>query len=251
MPTRVIRRVRALLASGDAGITLMELIIGMVLNMIIGALTVGIFLSVNNSSNNSVDRTVSTSNARNTVQDWTAYFRVADGKTAGVKTNRVEWLTANDVLFYADLYNRTVTNLTATAAPTMIWLRLDTTGTLIEEQFPSTATLNTAPTVCRRLASGVSTPTAPLFTAYDSSGAVMNSVTPGVGLNLGTAPVASAGCKPLPVTVPSQSSRPDLAAQTNLQKVVSVQIDFVIRDTTGKHPLEFTSRAVLPALGGV
>jgi hypothetical protein len=71
------------------------------------------------------------------------------------------------------------------------------------------------------------------------------------GLNLGTAPAASSGCKALPVTVPSQTSRPDANAQANLQKVVSVQIDFVVRDTKGLHPIEFTSQAVLPALGGV
>jgi hypothetical protein len=247
----IIRRARSIAASGDAGITLMELLIGMVLNLIVAALTAGIFISVNNSTTASVDRTVSTDSARTTIQNWTAYLRVADGKTAGVKTNRIEWLAPNDMLFYADLYNRSVDNLSVTSAPTMIWLRLDSTGTLIEEQFTSTAAAGAQPTVCRRLAGTVSTPSAALFGAYDASGAPMNSVIPGAGLDLGTAPTPSAGCRPLPVTVPSQASRPNLNAQTNLQKVVSVQIDFVIRDTKGKHPLEFTSRAVLPALGGV
>jgi hypothetical protein len=252
MPAGVIRRrLAALRAGGDAGITLMELIVAMVLNTIIGAMTAGIFISINNASNTNVDRTVGTASARNTIQDWTAYLRVADGKTAGVKTNRFEWLANNDMLFYADLYNRTVDNLAVTGAPTMIWLRLDSAGKLIEEQFPSTATAGTNPTVCRRLATAVSTPTAPLFTALENSGAVMNALPPTASLDLGAAPTPSAGCQPLPVTVPSQSSRPDLAALTNLQKVVSVQIDFVISDTTGTHPLEFSSRAVLPALGGV
>ena len=62
---------------------------------------------------------------------------------------------------------------------------------------------------------------------------------------------APAGCRTLPVTVPSQSAHPDLNAQANLQNVTSVLIDFVVRDTHGDHPLEFTSQAVLPALGGV
>jgi hypothetical protein len=30
-----------------------------------------------------------------------------------------------------------------------------------------------------------------------------------------------------------------------------VTIDFVVRDTRNQRPLEFTSQAVLPALGGV
>jgi hypothetical protein len=246
MPAGVIRRrARAVSAGGDTGITLMELLVGMLINVIIGTMTVAIFLSINNSSNNSVDRTVSTSTARNTVQDWTAYLRVADGKTAGVKTNRIEWLTANDMLFYADLYNRSVTNLAVTGAPTMIWLRLDSRGVLVEEQFSSTAAAGSAPTVCRRMATGTSASSAPLFTPYDSGRASM------VGQVLGTAPAASAGCQPLPVTVPSQTSRPDPIALANLQKVVSIQLDFVVRDTSGKHPLEFTSLAVLPALGGL
>lgn len=246
MPARVIsRRMRALRAGGDAGITLMELLVAMVINVIIGALTVGIFLSVNDSSNNSVDRAVGTANARNTIQAWTALLRVADGKTAGIGTNRIEWLTSKDMLFYADLKNRTTTNLTVTGPPTMVWLRLDSNNVLIQEQFTSTAAAGTAPSVCLRLAGTVSTPAAPLFTPFDTNGAAMTS------LDLGAAPAASAGCKPLPVTVPSQSTKPDLIAQANLQKVVSVQIDFVVRDTKGQHPIEFTSQAVLPALGGV
>jgi hypothetical protein len=171
---------------------------------------------------------------------------VADGKTAGVKTNRIEWLTPKDMLFYADLYNRSVTNLAVTGAPTMIWLRLDSSGALLEEQFVSTATAGTAPKVCRTLATGVSTPAAALFTAFDSSGAAMASP-----LNLGSAPSAGTGCVPLPVTVPSQSTHPNLNALANLQNVTSVVIDFVVRDTDGEHPIEFTSQAVLPALGGV
>jgi hypothetical protein len=55
----------------------------------------------------------------------------------------------------------------------------------------------------------------------------------------------------LPVTLPSQASKPDLAAQANLQKVVIVQIDFEIWDTARTHSLEFKSQAVLPALGGL
>jgi type II secretory pathway component PulJ len=239
-------RLRALRAGDDAGITLMELLVAMVINVIIGALTVGIFVSVNDSSNNSVDRAVGSANARNTIQDWTALLRVADGKTAGVVANRIEWLTSKDMLFYADLNNRSTTNLTVTGPPTMVWLRLDSKNVLIQEQFPSTATAGTAPTVCLRLAGTVSTPPAtPLFTALDFSS------TPMTGVDLGSAPTPSAGCQPLPVTVPSQSSRPDAIAQSNLQKVVTVRIDFVVRDTKGLHPIEFVSQAVLPALGGV
>lgn len=241
------RRLRRMRRSGDAGITLMELVVAMALSVLVGALTISIFIQVSNSTDNSSDRSFSTATARNTIQDWTAFMRVADGKTAGVKTNRIEWLTSKDMLFYADLYNRSVTNLTVTGAPTMIWLRLDSKGTLIEEQFASTATAGTAPKVCRRMATNVSTVDAntPIFTAFDKSDATMT------GLDLGTAPTPSAGCRALPVTVPSQSNKPDANALANLQNVVSIGIDFYIWDTKHQHPLEFTSQAVLPPLGGV
>lgn len=248
MPPGVIRRrLYAVRGTGDAGITLMELLVAMVLTTIIGAMTIGVFISVNSSTANSEDRSFSTATARNTIQDWTAYLRVADGKAAGVKTNRIEWLTAKDMLFYADLYNRSVTNLTVTGAPTMIWLRLDSKKTLVEEQFASTATAGTAPTVCRRMATNVTTVDAStaLFTAYDKSGAKM------AGLDLGAAPTVTAGCVPLPVTVPSQTNKPDPSALANLQNVISVGIDFYVWDTKNLHPLEFTSQAVLPPLGGV
>jgi hypothetical protein len=86
---------------------------------------------------------------------------------------------------------------------------------------------------------------APIFRAIDSSGAVM------AHLDLGTAPTAGAGCVSLPVAVPSQSGHPDLAAQANLQNVNIVQLDFQLQDSKGSHTLEFTSQAVLPALGGL
>ena len=248
MPTRLIRRrMQAVRSRGDAGITLMELVIAMALNVLIGALTVGIFLQVNSSTSGSIDRSISTASARNAIQSWTAYLRVADGRTPGVKTNRIEWLTSKDMLFYASLYNRSVTNLAVTGAPTMVWLRLDTKGALIEEQFAGTAAAGAAPQVCRTLATGVSIPSSPLFTAFDANGAAMTSPP----LDLGAAPTASSGCRSLPVTVPSQTTHPDLVAQTNLQNVTSVLIDFVVRDTRGGHPIEFTSQAVLPAMGGV
>jgi hypothetical protein len=127
----------------------------------------------------------------------------------------------------------------------MVWLRLDTSGTLVEEQFASNAASGANPTVCRLLEHSVTTPSSPLFTGVDSRGALLATG------SLGSAPTASSGCRPLPVTVPSRLSHPDLVAQANLQNVNSVTIDFVVRDAKNAHPIEFTSQAVLPSLGGV
>ena len=239
----ILERLRAARRTGDRGVTLTELIVAMGLFTLIGAMSLGLFLSINSSSASTVDRTFSSASARNGIQAWTAYLRVADGITAGVKTNRIEWLAGNDMLFYADIKNRTMSSIDTTAAPTMVWLRLDSAGSLVEEQFASTATLGTAPQVCRTLVTNVTTPAGPLFTAYDAAGAAMT-IKRG---DLFTAPAPSTGCRPLPVTVPSRVNKADPG---NLPSVTSVAIDFVVRDTKGQHPLEFKSQAVLPALGG-
>lgn len=238
----ILARLRALRSRGDVGITLTELIVSMGLFSMIGAMTLGIFLSIDKATSSTTDRTISSASARNVIQSWASYVRVADGTTPGIKTNRIEWLTADDMLFYADLYNRSIDTVGTTSAPTMMWLRRDTSGTLVEEQFAGNAAKGAAPKVCRVLVGNVSTPIHPLFSGVDSSS---NPLT-----NLGTAPTPTKGCQPLPVTVPSQTKSPDLVVQANLQKVSNVIIDFVVRDTKNAHPLEFYSGAVLPPLGG-
>jgi prepilin-type N-terminal cleavage/methylation domain-containing protein len=245
----VMTRVRARVARlrSDAGVSLMELIVSMALFSILGTLTLTLFLNVDTSSAAITDRTLSTANARNAIQSWTAYLRVADGTTAGVKTNRIEWLSDKDMLFYADVNNRSMSSLGTTSAPTMMWLRLDAAGQLVEEQFTSTAKIGAKPTVCRILASKVSQAvntdgaTQSVFSGLDINGNVLG--------GLGTAPTASAGCQVLPVTVPSQTSNPNAAVQAALANVRSVNIDFQMVGTRGTHPIEFTSQAVLPNLG--
>jgi hypothetical protein len=237
-----LRRLRAALAR-DGGVTLTELVVAMTLATLVSALTLRIFVSIDDTSGATVDRTISSSSARNTIEAWTGYLRVADGTPAGTRTNRIEWLTNNDMLFYADLYNRSLDSVATTGAPTMIWLRLDGAKNLVEEQFSGTAAAGSAPQVCRVLVQNVTTPALPLFSAIDDAGAAIPPQ--------GTAPVAAPGCQPLPVTVPSQTRHPDPIVQGNLSKVSCVSIDFVVRDTRDGHPIEFTSQAVLPAQGGV
>jgi type II secretory pathway pseudopilin PulG len=243
MSSRVIQRLRRTRAEGgEAGMTLTEVLVAMGLSMVIGAMTLGLFLSIGDTTTRATDRTTTSASARNAIQAWTAYLRVADGTTAGSRTNRVEWLTANDMLFYSDLNNRSLDSVATTSPPTMIWLRRDTANRLVEEQFVSTATAGATPTRCRLLVNRL-TGSAPVFSALDSGGHTLS--------NLGAAPTPSSGCRTLPVTVPSRQSHPDLTAQANLQNVYSVTIDFQATDTQGKHPIEFTSQAVLPSMGAV
>jgi type II secretory pathway component PulJ len=240
MSARVIRRLRAA-ASDDAGMSLTELLVAMGLSTIIGAMTLGLFVNINNSSSRVTDTVIGTWSVRNAIQAWTADLRVADGPTAGSRLSRIEWLTDNDMLFYADLKNRSMDSIGATSAPTMIWLRRDSANRLVEEQFPSAATSGTAPTVCRILATRLTT-SSPVFDGIDSKFRPVSA---------GTAPTASSGCQSLPVTVPSQQKNPDLNAQASLQNVYAVTIDVTVTDTSGKHPINFQSQAVLPSLGAV
>jgi len=229
---------------GDAGVTLIELVTSMVLMASLGLITARFFLTVDSSSTAYTDRAVNATSAGTVTLAWTNYLRVADGTNAGSTSNRIEWLTATDMLFYADINNRSVTGsgVNTTNPPTMMWLRLDSKGVLIEEQFPSTAASGASPTACRRLLSKVTA--SQLFTASDSGGIPMSS------MDLGSAPTPSAGCQHLPVTVPSRQSKPDATAVANLPNVASVAIDFIVADTKNQHSIEFSSVATLPLLGG-
>jgi Tfp pilus assembly protein PilW len=242
--SRLRRQGRAARASGDAGVTLTELIVAMTLTVILGAMTLTLFLRVSTAASGTIDRTVNTSSARNAIQAWTSYLRVSDGPSAGSSLYRFEWVTSGDMMFHSNLYNRATSGAgvgSTTLAP-MVWLRIDAVGALVEEQFPGTAAINSTPTVCRILVPKVTAPT--LFAAFDGRGTAM------AGQSLGIAPPASAGCQKLPVTVPSKTSKPDPVAVANLQNITTIVIDFTVSDTRKSHPFEYNSQATLPILGG-
>lgn len=234
----------------DVGVSLIELLVAMGLMTILGAITARLFITVNSSASATTDRAVNATSAGALMQAWDGYLRVADGTTPGSLTNRFEWLTANDALFYADINNRATsgTGLTSTGSATMVWLRLDSNNALIEEQFPQNAAKGAQPTRCRRLLANASPGDGDtitrLFTAINPLGSDMNS------LDLGTAPTPTAGCQALPVTVPSQANNPDPAATANLANVTQVRINFIVVDSAKSHPIGFSSWATLPTLGG-
>lgn len=214
----------------------------MTLTTVLGAITMLLFVRTNSAAQTTTDRAVSAGLARSALQAWTSYLRVADGPTVGSAPFRVEWLTAQDMAFHADLFNRDGTT-SVVGSPALVWLRVDSKGRLIEEQFAQPpAGYPAAPATCRVLASRVTA--AALFTAYDPNGTVLT------GRNLGSAPAVGPGCQNLPAAIPSQQNKPDLVAQTNLEDVASVMIDFTIRDSTGAHPLEFSAVTTLPVLAG-
>jgi type II secretory pathway pseudopilin PulG len=244
--SHVRRRAQAARASGDTGVTLIELIVSMTLTVVLGAMTLTLFLQISDAASGTTDRTINASSARNAIQSWTSYLRVADGPMPGSSLNRLEWITSGDLMFHANLYNRptSVGGIASTGATTMVWLRIDTKGALVEEQFLGAAPAGSDPTVCRVL---VAKATAPgLFTPYDRA-SPPSAMT---GQGLGSAPTGSAGCQKLPVTVPSLQSHPNALAVANLQNVGTVVIDFLVSDTKNSHAFEYNSQATLPILGG-
>jgi prepilin-type N-terminal cleavage/methylation domain-containing protein len=235
-------RSRRALAS-DAGFTLVEVLVTMVLATIVGALTVRLVVMVNASASATSDRAVNGAEAASLIQSWGGYLNVIDDPTAsGLAANRFEWFTPTSVLFYADLNNRSG-SVSATGAPTMVWLRLDTAGQLVEEQFPAQPSAYPAAwTTCRILLANVVP--APVFAASNAAGSDVTAA------GLGTAPAVSPGCQRLPSAPPSQSGRANGSVAANLQNVASVQITFSVLDHAGGHPLNFSVTSALPRLGG-
>lgn len=237
------RRVRRVRATADAGVSLPELLMAMVLSSILGAITLVLFVAVDKASSTTSDRAINDGKARTTLQAWSTYLQASDGPTAGSALNRFEWFTASNVLFYSDLYNRSGSSLGTTSPPKLVWLRLDSAKQLVEEQFsPIPTSFPASWKSCRILGGGVNA--TKLFTPYGSTSNDLSS------LNLGSAPSVGAGCQKLPSTLPSQQQHPDQTAAANLEKLFSIGIDFTVSDTHNTHPLEFSAVTALPYLSG-
>jgi len=240
----MLTRVRNRLAGEpqDAGVTLVEVLMAMALSTILGAVTLMLFVQVSASANDTTDRTISSSQARNALQSWSSYLQVIDDAAgSGSSTSRFEWITDSSIMFYADLNNRSGA-VGTTAAASMIWLRLDSAGQLVEERFPGTPTSYPATaTSCRILVFRVSATR--LFSAYNLDGANLSAtLTAG---SLGTAPAVSSGCQKLPSAPPSKGT-PSQTVVSNLKNVISVNIDFTTTDVSKKHTLTFHATITLP-----
>jgi hypothetical protein len=230
MLSRVVRRGRVATTSKDAGVTLTELIVAMTLSVILGAVTLMLFITVNNSASATTDRTIGATQARSTLQAWTSYLRVSDGTTAGSPSHRFEWITASDMLFHADLGNRSGT--TAASTPRLVWLRLDARSKqLIEEQFTSYSSFPASYSSCRFLSNYTSSLT---FTGYTSA------ATSDFGTNVGG---SGSGCIPL-------AGIGTAGGNTTLTAITSVRIDFTVTAADGTRPQEYASLATVPALVG-
>ena len=243
MLTALRRRLEHVRSSADAGLSLTELIVAMALTSVLGAITLMLFVAVDRSTSTTSDRAINDGKARTTLQAWSTYLQVSDGPNAGSALNRFEWVSAGNILFFADLYNRSASSLSTTSAPKLVWLRLDSSNQLVEEIFNVLPTSYPAAwSSCRILGGNVSA--TKFFTPYGSTGNDLSS------LSMGTPPTVSAGCQKLPSSLPSQAQHPDQTAATNLQKIFSIGIDFTVSDTHNSHPIEFSAVTTLPYLAG-
>lgn len=232
LTSRLRRRPRT---ADDAGVSLIEVVVAMTLSTILGTATLLFFTAANDSAASSLDRSISSAQARNALQSWTAYLRVSDGPAAGNPSHRFEWITPTSTLFYADLGNRKLG--AAATPPRMVWLRYDAARSqLVEEQFTSTGTAYSAtPSVCRIVATNVTGLSLAGFTTATGDSDFGSSLAP-----------SGSGCLNLTGSV----SQTDAVANAVLAKVSSLSIAVTVTDTKAHHSQTYTSLAAVPALTG-
>lgn len=155
----------------DAGVTLIELMVGMVLAMIVGALTLSFFLTMDRASNDTVDSNVTTASARNVIEAWTRLLSLADSpQTAGDSAGRFEQITPTSVVFYANMNNNRSSTSGVRTAPTKVSLSLEN-GDLVERDYApqsqlAPSTYPSTPTRTMHVASDIVTATGWLFAPY-------------------------------------------------------------------------------------
>lgn len=234
-------------AGTDAGITLVELIVAMTLSTIVGSMTMLTFLSANTSVNVTGDRLLGTASARNILESWRTLVQVAEvapvaanscGDGTGV---RFEWITSDDMLFYANVANRDTPD--GCGAPQMIWLALRD-GTLLEARY-AFAVSSWDLATCRTLSQhpNATVTSAGLFTA-NPDGAESGDLG---AITAGASPLATVtSCSQAPATIaPSQVTNDDDTAVTALMKVHSVGIGFTVTDRSGAHRQSFDTTATV------
>ena len=272
MLTTLVRRVRAS-AVGDAGMSLAELLVTIVIVAILGAVATVYFVGTENNGNDTIATTQASAQARITLDSWTSLLRVADWLDGSTKTDRFEEITPTEIVFYANLDNRPTdcasvpTDCQLVNPPTKVALMLQTTnqstgeGQLVQIIFKSD---NTTPKSVTRLGLNVSpTNGAPIFQPYQTSGGPVDpsmwqqgcssgaTITTGLCLQ---GPPAGAGM--LDPSLASGSNTPTagplranaaIATTVNqtLQSIAGITIAITISDPHDSTSLDFTSSAAV------
>jgi prepilin-type N-terminal cleavage/methylation domain-containing protein len=152
---------------GDAGVTLVELMVSMAIFTLLGAMALTWFVGSNTANKATVDANITTASARNALQSWAGLIRLAT--PASGSSTAVTNLTATSITFSANLgaLPSCSTGACVTDAPTTITLSArsvtgETTDQLVQQ-------IGTASSVI--VPSGVHVASGCIFTAYDATGA--------------------------------------------------------------------------------
>jgi Tfp pilus assembly protein PilW len=247
---------------GDAGISLMELVVAMTLTVLLGTLAVNFFVTTNKSGLKTELTNQSVADARVTLDSWTSMLRVATWLDSSAQTDRFEEITPTKIVFYANLDNRTTADQQV-GAPTKVVLMLRQTnpttgdGQLVQVIFgPDNAT----PTSVRQLAFNV-TPTGgagqPVFQPYNEGGGPVDVTqlgcesgnTPVAGLCLQTAPTGAGmldpqlGSSSLAVSGGPLRGNPAVNVDTTLQSIAGVTVAFTATDPNHLSAVAFSGGA--------
>jgi len=153
-------------ADHDDGFTLLEMVVGMALASMVGALVLTWFIGASDSSTATTSSSVGTGDARNVLQSWAHDLQLAGSPTdAGTGSGRIAAITPTSIDFYAHLANTSCSS-NASCAPlgtTEITYRLQS-GNLVEQLGSQSAAV--------ALPGGYATAGSCLFTAYSGSTAL-------------------------------------------------------------------------------
>jgi prepilin-type N-terminal cleavage/methylation domain-containing protein len=161
-------RLARLLRSGERGFTLTELITAMGLSVILGTMTLLVFVGLNRASLSTVERSLSASEARNILSSWTSLLQVAESPFHDENTPAFETVTGNELVFYASIDNRMHGN--DFGLPTRISVRGEG-GTIVEEHYAPDGTGGWQPTPTTRVLASDATVS---FSAVDDQGAAVS-----------------------------------------------------------------------------
>lgn len=88
----------------DAGVTLVELLVTMLIGTIIGAFTLTWFVGANKTAHATLDKDIRTTGARNALQGWASLLEVAGSPTVpGTGSGRISAISPTSITFYAQL----------------------------------------------------------------------------------------------------------------------------------------------------
>lgn len=231
--------------SDDAGMSLIELIVAMGLAVVVMALSMNFFVGALQHSDAATTDSINTASARIALDSWSSLIRVADSAVSpGTSDGRIESISPTDLVFYANLGNRTGTD--TVQAPTKVWLSM-AGGELLERRFtadnpaadpvrtPYTySTFPDAPAVDRILA-GCATPS--------TSCATPGMVDSGAGF---VAYYSATGCPSGSLSAAGLCTI-DPASPATLDHAIAIGLSFTVTSANGRTTKGFTSLASMTA----